>query len=75
MASENMKSIGKVVSISDGKLVVRADDVVRPGTKIFDESGKFVGTAVDYFGLTKKPYLMISPKRKADNYLGKELFA
>ena len=70
-----MKIIGKVVSISDGKLVVRADDLVKPGTKIFDESGNFVGIAVDYFGLTKKPYLMISPKKKADHYLGKELFA
>jgi rRNA processing protein Gar1 len=70
-----MKSIGKVVSISEGKLVVRADDVVRPGTKVFDESGKFVGTAIDYFGLTKKPYLLVSPKKSPEPYRGKELFA
>lgn len=70
-----MKSIGKVVSISGGKLVVRADDVVRPGTKVFDESGNFVGNAIDYFGLTKKPYLLVSPKKRPDQYMGKELFA
>ena len=70
-----MKSIGKVVSISEGKLVVRADDVVKPGTKVFDESGKFVGLALDYFGLTKKPYLLISPKKQPEPYMGRELFA
>ena len=70
-----MKSIGKVVSISEGKLVVRADDLVKPGTKIFDETGNFVGIAVNYFGLTKKPYLLVSPKKKAEPYRGRELFA
>ena len=70
-----MKLIGKVVSISEGKLVVKANDLLRPGTKVFDEAGNFVGIAVNYFGLTKKPYLLVSPKKKPEPYRGKEIFA
>ena len=79
----SMKSIGNVVSISDGKLVVKTKEVLKrkdplvlkPGTKVFDESGNFVGIVHEYFGPTDKPYVLISPKKKPDQYLGRELFA
>lgn len=69
-----MKSLGKVVSISEGKLVLKTSELVKIGTKIFDEQGNFVGTAIDYFGPTLGPYIVISPKKKPEPYMGKELF-
>lgn len=69
-----MKSLGKVVSISNGKLVLKTDDLVKVGTKIFDEHGNFVGNAIEYFGPTLGPYILISPKKRPEPYLGKEMF-
>lgn len=69
-----MKLLGKVTSISDGKLVLKTDDLVKIGAKVFDERGNFVGNVIDYFGPTMGPYLRVSPKKGPDQYLGKELF-
>jgi rRNA processing protein Gar1 len=69
-----MKSLGEVKSISGNKLVLRTDDVLKIGTKIFDEHGNFVGNVVEYFGSTKHPYVLVSPKKSPDRYSGKELF-
>lgn len=69
-----MKSVGKVVSLSAGKLVVRTEEPLKAGSKVFDESGNFVGNVLEYFGPTDRPYVLVSPKKKADHYLGKELF-
>lgn len=69
-----MKSLGKVVSLSNGKLVLKTDSLVRIGSKVFDEKGDFVGIVTEYFGPTMGPYLLISSKKKAEPYVGKELF-
>jgi rRNA processing protein Gar1 len=75
-----MKPIGKVVSISNGKLIVKTnkahkpDKELRTGEKVFDDSGNFVGNIHEYFGPTKNPFLIISPKKNADHYQGRELF-
>lgn len=69
-----MKSLGKVISLSNDKLVLKTDSPVRLGTKIFDEHGNFVGIVTEYFGPTMGPYLLIAPKKRPEPYLGKELF-
>jgi len=69
-----MKSLGNVVSVSKGKLVVKTSEPLKAGHKIFDESGNFVGNVLEFFGPTEKPYVLVSPKKNADHYLGKELF-
>lgn len=69
-----MKSLGKVVSLSNGKLVLKTDSLVRVGSKVFDERGGFVGIVSEYFGPTMGPYLLVSPKKKPEPFLGKELF-
>lgn len=69
-----MKSLGKVVSLSNGKLVLKTDKLVKIGAKVFDEHGTFIGTVVDFFGPTLGPYLLVSPKKKPEPFLGKELF-
>lgn len=69
-----LKSLGKVVSLSEGKLVLKTDSAVKVGSKVFDEQGKFVGNVLDYFGPLNGPYLLISPKRRTDALLGKQLY-
>jgi rRNA processing protein Gar1 len=75
-----MKMLGKVVSISNGKLVVKmsshiaAGKDIRTGEKVFDETGNFVGNILEYFGPTEKPYVLVSSKKKPENYEGKEVF-
>jgi rRNA processing protein Gar1 len=69
-----MKSLGKVVSIVEDKLVLKTDSLVKIGSKIFDGHGRFVGTVIDHFGPAGGPYLLISPKKRPGKLLGKELF-
>ncbi len=69
-----MKRLGRVVSISDDKLVLKTEQLVKIGAKVFDEEGKFVGNVIDYFGPTVGPYVLVSPKRDPTKYMGKELF-
>lgn len=71
---DRMRSLGKVVSISEGKLILKTDCLVKLGSKLYDEKGRLVGTAVDYFGPTLGPYVVVSPKRSPEPYLGKELY-
>lgn len=69
-----MKSLGKVVSLSNGKLVLKTDSLVKIRSKVFDEKGDFVGIVAEYFGPAMGPYLLVSPKKKPEPYVGKELF-
>lgn len=69
-----MKSLGRVVSMSEGKLVLKTDKLVKLGSKIYDEQGRHIGTVIDYFGPTRGPYLLISPIKAAEPLQGKELF-
>jgi len=70
----NMRNLGRVVSISNGKLVLKTDKLVKMGSEVFDDAGRHVGTVVDYFGPTMGPYLLISPKKDPNAFLGKELY-
>jgi len=69
-----MKSLGKVVSLSEGKLVLKTDSLVKIGSKVFDERGNFVGIVEGYFGPVMGPYLLIGPKGTGNRYLGKQLY-
>ena len=69
-----MKSLGHVISISKGKLLIRTERKLREREKIFDESGNFVGTVLEIFGPVERPYVLISPKKEPTHYMGKELF-
>ncbi|MBI4214897.1 hypothetical protein HY546_02790 [archaeon] len=69
-----MKSLGKVVSVSEGKLVLKTDKLVKLGSKMYDERSRFIGTVVDYFGPTMGPYLLVSAKKGGEALVGKQLF-
>jgi len=70
----NMRKIGRVVSISEKKLVLKTDKLVKMGSEVFDDGGRHVGTVIDYFGPTMGPYLLISPKRDPNPFVGKDLY-
>ncbi|MBI1973349.1 hypothetical protein HYS54_00905 [Candidatus Micrarchaeota archaeon] len=69
-----MKMLGKVVSMSDNKLVLKTDKLVKLGSKVYDERQRFIGNVIDYFGPTMGPYLLVSAKRGGESLVGKELF-
>ncbi len=69
-----MKKLGRVVSVSNDKLVLKTEELLKIGTKVFDEEGKFVGNVIDYFGPTMGPYVLVSPKRDPVKFVGKELY-
>ncbi len=70
----NMKRIGRAVSISDGKLVVKTERLVKIGSEVFDDAGRHIGTVVDYFGPTMGPYVLVSPKKDPAPLVGQELY-
>ena len=71
-----MRKLGNVVSIRDGKLVIKAEgeNLAKIGTKVFDEKGQFVGPIIDFFGPIKGPYMVVSPRKKPDQYLNQAIF-
>ena len=69
-----MKNVGRVVSVLDGKLVLKSKELVKIGAELYDASERHVGTVVDYFGNTMGPYVIVSPKKDAGMLVGEELY-
>ena len=71
----DLKKIGRVVSVSDGKLVVKAEGTIKIGAEVYDSGERHIGTVSDYFGPTAGPYLLISTKKEPGQLVGEELYA
>lgn len=58
-----MRRAGTVVRISQGLVVVRAEDAEQPGigATVLDETLEAVGRVVDVFGPVDRPYLAVTP--------------
>jgi rRNA processing protein Gar1 len=69
-----MKKLGRIVSVTDGKLVLKSKELVRIGAEVYDSSERHVGTVVDYFGNTLGPYVIVSPKKDAGMLVGEEIY-
>ena len=69
-----MKKLGRVVSVSDGKLVLKTEELVKLGAEVYDDGERHIGTVIDYFGPTMGPYLLISTKKDAGQLVGEELY-
>jgi rRNA processing protein Gar1 len=69
-----LEKLGRVVSISDGKLVLKTDELIKLGSEVYDDSKRHVGTVVDYFGPTMGPYLLVSPKKDPGKLVGEFLY-
>lgn len=69
-----MKKLGRVVSLTDGKLVLKSKELVKIGSEVYDSAERHVGTVVDYFGNTLGPYVIVSPKKDAGMLVGEELY-
>lgn len=67
-----MRRLGTVSGAAAGVVVVRAPphepgaEPPAPGTEAVDEDLSLVGTVVDVFGPTSRPYLAISPSQSVD---------
>ena len=69
-----MKKLGRIVSKQKKRLVLKTDELVKIGARIFDEKGILIGHAIDYFGPVDKPYIIIKPTRDAEHLIGKEVY-
>ncbi|MFW6002872.1 MAG: H/ACA ribonucleoprotein complex subunit GAR1 [Halanaeroarchaeum sp.] len=58
-----MQRAGSVVRLSQGLLVLRADDTDHAGigAMVVDETLATVGRVVDVFGPVERPYLAVTP--------------
>ena len=68
-----MDLLGKVVQVLEDKVVVEVSQLPKLRKKVYDKKEKFVGTVVDYFGPTKKPFVVVSTKihvKVGDNLYG-----
>ena len=69
-----MKLLGRVSSIHDGKLIIKSPGQFKKGKKVYDDGEEFVGEVIEWFGSTKKPYLIISTKKDPERYLGEKIY-
>lgn len=61
--------------MSDGKLVIKTDELIKLGSEVYDDSNRHVGTVVDYFGPTMGPYMLVSAKKDPGKLVGEYLYA
>jgi len=64
-----MKKLGAVKNIiHDGTILIRASEISRPGTPVFDSRGGEVGKVARVFGPVNEPYLTVRPKGQIDAF-------
>lgn len=65
-----MKKLGTISHLSNkGRIIVRSDQTPGLGVPVFTENKKRVGTVIDVFGPTKKPYISVKVHAKNSNNL------
>ena len=70
-----MRRLGTVVSVSEGKLVLKTEKLVKIGSRTYNEKEIYVGTVIDFFGPTDGPYVLVSPEsREPGEFIGEELY-
>lgn len=50
------------ISSSSGNLILEAENEVRIGESVFDESGRRVGTVFDLFGPVSRSFVAVKPR-------------
>jgi len=74
-----MKKLGKISHFSNkGRIILRSDQTPGFGLPVFNENKKRVGTIIDVFGPTKKPYISVKvfakKSKNTGNRVGETLF-
>jgi rRNA processing protein Gar1 len=69
-----MKHLGTVIQIKKNGLVVQVDQLPKIAEKVFDDKENFVGNVIEFFGPTKKPFVIVSTKHDPEKYRGEKLF-
>ncbi len=64
-----MKKLGTVKNvIHDGTILLKASEIFRPGTPVFDSRGEEIGKVARTFGPVEEPYVSIRPKGQIDAF-------
>ncbi len=74
-----MKKLGTISHFTNkGRIIVRSDQTPGFGVSVFSENKRRIGTVVDVFGPTKKPYISVKVHAKNSknlkNRVGETLF-
>lgn len=72
-----MKRAGEVVRVAQGLAVARSPDDSHPdiGTRLVDQNLSTVGSVVDVFGPTERPFLAVDPTDRPAALLGTRLYS
>ncbi len=64
-----MKKLGTVKNvIHDGTILLKALEISRPGTPVFDSRGGEIGKVARVFGPVNSPYISVRPKGNIDAF-------
>ncbi len=64
-----MKKLGTVKNvIHDGTILLKALEISRPGTPVFDSRGGEIGKVARVFGPVSSPYISVRPKGHIDAF-------
>ena len=69
-----MRKLGRVLSGRKGELVIRTEESLRIGAKIYDEKERFIGTVKERIASTKQPYTVIKTEKPTKPMIGKTLY-
>lgn len=71
-----IKRLGKVLHLSkSGRLIVKSQLKVKPGSVTLSQDLKNIGTIFDIFGPVENPYISVKPSiRTPSNYVGQILY-
>lgn len=69
-----MKKLGKIVSIKDGKLILKTKNAVKKGKKVYDESERFIGNVIGFQDEEYGEYAIISSKKKPKALVGEKIY-
>lgn len=58
-----MRKLGKVIHLTNRRLVLRAEHVPNLGGAVYDGAGERIGSVLDLFGPVAAPYAVIKPAR------------
>lgn len=69
-----MKKLGKIVTVKDGKAILKTKEPVKKGKKVYDESKRFIGNVIGFKDEEYGEYAIISPKKKPDSLMGEKVY-
>lgn len=69
-----MKKLGKVVTVDNGKLILKTNEKLKRGDKVYDEGNRFIGNIISFKKEEHGQYAVVSPKKDPEPLRGEKLY-